>query len=623
MKTSKLIIKSFLLSFTALVLAACSGSSVKERPQWTEKQAWEWDQKVGIIKGFNQPEPAYPGQSLDEILHKMADLGFNSVRAWNITKSKTPEEQVESIREMADIAEKYGMTVSPVLYLQRDIFYSDIPEDQKLALAEKSVRTVVRPFKDDPRIILWDIWNEPVMDTRDSVNLMKEMDWIEKEVHWCREEQLSQPITSSIFWDTDMNTSDVSSKYFKRRVEVEQMMDLHNFHDYMCSENFGEDVRVMIDKMNAMGNRPLVCTECLTRVNGSGIGRTLAEFATKHVHFYIWGSFANDANWEVRWDRSSYDPYEPMFHNIMYSDGDLIDAREIEAVKNFKFTDSVAEADQGLEITERWTHERAWRRMSLGPIKGLYGVSTPAAGYNSINVKLELSDFLADEDAFYANLDAQLAKAQAAGYTVLLTMLTDKDIDASLEDVGKYIGDITYRYYRSTAIQAWDLYYHPGETVTDTKKVTDLLLTAFRYARKGYTNQPLTATPFVTVKPFPADFDYWKALVHGRRNGWNWLDYAGGSNPELVAKIWGLSDVISFSTDQPQAEAGWLLSICFRYGRPIICTKMASPSQEEASKTLDRFAKSHVFWYAAKPVDAAKLSKFVFKPISTERVTNP
>ncbi|MGI5847795.1 MAG: hypothetical protein ACOX5T_07205 [Candidatus Cryptobacteroides sp.] len=621
MKNSYIIFKSLLASLATILVLSCSGPEVKERPQWTEKQAWEWDRKVGIIKGFNQPEPAYPGMDLEQIISRMSELGFNSVRAWN--GGNTAEEQVEKIREMADIAEKYGMTVSPVLYLHRNYLHRDAPEEQNLADAEKCVRTVVRPFKDDPRIIMWDIWNEPVMDTRDSVNLMKEMDWIEKAVHWCREEMLSQPITASIFWDTDMNSSDVSSKYFLRRVEVENMMDLHNFHDYMCSENFGEDVRVMIDKMKSMSNRPLVCTECLTRVNGSGVGRTLAEFATKHVHFYIWGSYANDANWEVKWGNSTYDPYEPMFHNIMYSDGDLIDAREIEYIKNFKFTDSVHEADPGLEITERWTHERAWRRMSLGPIKGLVGASAPLTGYNSLNVKLELSEFMADENAFYAKLDSQLSRAAAGGYTLLLTLLTDADADASLEDIGRFVGDVTWRYYCSPVVQAWDLYYHPGETVTDTDKVSRIIDTVFRYARNSYTNQPLTSTPYVRVKPFPADFDYWGALVHGRRNGWNWLDFSGGSTPELVAKIWGLSDVVSFSTDQPQAEAGWLLSICFRYGRPIFCTMMASPSREEASKTLDRFAKSHVFWYASQPVNAAELSKFAFIPIVTERVTNP
>jgi len=87
---------------------------------------------------------------------------------------------------------------------------------------------------------------------------------------------------------------------------------------------------------------------------------------------------------------------------------------------------------------------------------------------------------------------------------------------------------------------------------------------------------------------------------------------------ELVNKIWCLSDVLSFSTDQPQAEAGWLVSIMFRYGRPIFCTDFKSVSEEERLKTLERFAISHVFWYAAEDLPATAYTDFKFIPIQTK-----
>lgn len=596
----------------AAIPSCSSGSQVKERPQWTEKQAWEWDKKVGIIKGFNQPEIVNSSMTLDDICRKMSELGFNSVRSW--CGGNTAEEQVERIRILLETADKYGMTVSPVLSIHRKYLHRDAPEEQNLADAEKCVRTIVAPFKDDKRIIMWDIWNEPVMDTRDSVNLMKEMDWIEKEVHWCREEQLSQPITASIFWDTSIS-SDTTSVYFKRRREVEQMMDIHNFHDYMCSEHFGEDARVMISKMKKMGNRPLVCTECLTRVNGSGLGRTLAEFAKEHVHFYIWGSYANNANWEVKWGRTTYDVYEPMFHNIMYSDGDLIDFREVEDVRKYNFDDYT---DEGLEITERWTHERAWKRMDGGPVKGQCGKESPADGFNSVRMKLNYSEYVTDSDEFFARLDEKVRKAEERGYTIMPVLLTDEDAGASKEDIGKYVGEVVGRYYCSPAIQAWDLYYHPGETVADSAKVADLVTTVFRYARNEYPNQPLTMTPYVRVKEFAPDFDYRSALIHGHRNGWNRLEYGGGSNPALVYKIWSLSDVLSFSTDQPSGEAGWLASICYKFGRPVFCTDLASADPKDVESLIDLFAKNHVNWYTEKPVATSQVRSFRFQPVVTQ-----
>ena len=607
-------IKYLYASALALALAAaCSPSG--ERPQWTEKQAWEWDRKVGVIKGFNQPEPAYPGQSLDEIISRMADLGFNSVRGW--FGGDTAEEQVEKIRNVADIAGKYGMTVSPVLYLHRNYLHRDAPEEQNLADAEKCVRTIVRPFRDDDRIILWDIWNEPVFDPKDSANVMKELDWIEREVHWCREERLSQPITASIFWDTEKG-SDTTSFLFRRRREVEMMMDLHNFHDYMCAEHFGEDARVMIGKMNRMGNRPLVCTECLTRVNGSGVGRTMAEFATKHVHFYIWGSFANDANWEVKWGRSTFDAYDEMFHNIMYADGDLIDYREIDLIRNFKFTDSAEEADQGLENTERWTHERAWKRMAGGPVKGQITGGAPSAGFNSVRISLSFPEYRADRDAFFGKFDAAIASAAAKGCTVMPVLLTDDTATASEKETGEYVGDVIGHYYDAPEIQAWDLYYHPGETLADSAKVNSLVTAVFRYARNEYPNQPLTATPYVKVKTFDPDYNYWGALVHGVRNGWDKLEYGGASDCNLVYRIWSLSDVLSFSTDQNYAEAGWLASLCYKFGRPVFCTCFAPRNESDKTALLELFGKNHINFYTAAPVSESVLRNFSFKPIVTK-----
>ena len=602
--------------FLAAMSVSCSSGTAPdvERPQWTEKQAWEWDRKIGVIKGFNQPEGAFPGMTQDDILRKMSSLGFNSVRFW--IGGETAEDQVDRIQKIADCAEKYGMTVSPVLYLHRNYLHRDASPEDNLRDAEENVRKIVRPFKDDPRIALWDLWNEPVFEASDSSNVMLEMDWLEREVHWCRQERLSQPITASIFWDTEM-TSDTTSALFQRRKEVEQMMDLHNFHDYMCAEHFGEDARVMIGKMEKMGNRPLVCTECLTRVNGSGVGRTMAEFASGHVHFYIWGSYANDANWEVKWGRSTYDSYDEMFHNIMYSDGDLIDSREIEYIRNFKFVDRDASADPGLEVTERWTHERAWKRMAGGPVKGQTGLLRPSSGYNSIRVKFDYADYAADRESFFSKVDGVLRSAEAGRYTVLPVLVSDADIAAGQENLSAYVADVVGRYYCSPEIQAWDLYYHPGETAGDRQKVSELVTAIFRYARNEYPNQPLTATPAVKVREFAPDFDYRAALVHGHRNGWNMLEYPGCSDPDLVYGIWCLSDVISFSSDQPAAETGWLASICYKFGRPVFCTDLASPTSADVETLMDLFQDNHIHFYTENPVPLQTLTSFSFRPIIT------
>jgi len=306
----------------------------------------------------------------------------------------------------------------------------------------------------------------------------------------------------------------------------------------------------------------------------------------------------------------------------MYPDGDYIDGREIDMLREFKFSEPGQTADPGIEYTERWSHERAWKRMVGGPVKGINVSSGNIAGvpsvYNSARIKLNYKDWVSDKDGFFAGVDAILKAASSRGMTILPVLTDDNDRAVSDDDLGAYVESVIGKYYYDPAIQAWDLYWHPGEEWPEAGKVSARVTKLFQYARNQYPNQPLTATPLVRVKDFEPGFDYHDAMVHGRTAGWGMLEYPGASDVELVHKIWSISDVLSFSTDQPQAEAGWLLSICFRYGRPVFCTDLSSPSTEEAVKTLERFSMSHVFWYTGTPLPVGKVAAFKFIPISTK-----
>ena len=65
------------------------------RRQWTEKEAWEWEKRVGVIKGFNAPNPAYQGMTREDVIKKASELGYNSVRIW---LSGKPDEHVEFLQ---------------------------------------------------------------------------------------------------------------------------------------------------------------------------------------------------------------------------------------------------------------------------------------------------------------------------------------------------------------------------------------------------------------------------------------------------------------------------------------------------------------------------------------------
>lgn len=587
------------------------------RGQWTEAQAWEWEKKVGEIKGFNQPEPAYPGQTRDQILRKASEFGLNSVRFW--VNGSTAEEQIGYIRGFAEDASRYGMTISPVLYVQNRFF--NLPDEEKaLKDLEDIFRKIVRAFATDERIVFWDIWNEPRFRANEA-DTKRQMDWIERMVLWCRDEGLVQPITSSIIWDAGYDADTVSDTW-KRRAQVEGMMDIHNFHDYQIAENMGKGLDVTLRKIRSISDRPLVCTECLSRAYGSGVYRSLAAFAREHVHFYIWGMYNNDANWSVKWSRSTYDPFEPPFHDMLWADGDMYDPREAEPLRNFHFlAPGEEDPDPGIPVTERWSQERAWKWMVAGPVEGtvikkMKPSSTPEK-YNSARVPVHYNHWKYDNDAFFKDFDEAVNWAVEKDMTLLPTLVIDDYLDIPDDELVEYVRSIISRYYCCPTILGWELYHHPGEKATDRKRVEGLVDKLFTIARNQYPNQPVFMTPVVKVKDFEPGFDYRAALVHGRRRGWDMFEYPGVSDGDLVFKIWSLSDVTAFSTVQAAPEAGWMTSMCYRFGRPVFCTSFDGKDEGNLKEILDIFSKSHVYWYSATDVKENVINAFRFIPIET------
>ncbi len=612
----KTIVKVATILLASAIFIGCSASEGRE--QWTEEEAWAWQEQVGVIKGFNAPYPAYPGQTQLEILQKAQSLGFNSVRQW--IGGDTSEEMIANLQAIIDDAVKCDMTVSPVLAYPVNVYHAARRDNDTTFMKkiEAEIRPVLRHFADNEHIIFWDLWNEPRFE--DNENTYAQMDVIEQMVYWAREENVQQPITSSIIWAT----INLDNQALKRTTEVAAMMDIHNFHSYDCALHFGKNIYETLEYIKGISDRPMVATEALTRVNGSGIARSFDAFSKYKVGFYIWGMFNNDRNWESRWDRSTYDPYEPMFHNILYSDGDAVDARELDMIRNYRFVDFGEELYPGLEVTERMNHERVWKWMVSGPVKGIdltskATISAIPSGYNTVRIKFNYADWKKDETLFFANMETALTKAKDAGVMVMPCLLTDDDAQEPVENLGKYVGAVIFKYYCDARIKAWELYHHPGEKENDTETLSNIITTIFRYARNEYANQPLTVTPVVDVVAFEPDFDPQKAMIHGRTAGWDKLQYSGGSSADLVYKIWSLSDVVSFSSDMDASRTAWLMAICYKFGRPIFCTEWNAPTQADIKATLQRFAMSHVFWFSTQSLPASEITQFEFLPINTQR----
>jgi hypothetical protein len=454
-----------------------------------------------------------------------------------------------------------------------------------------------------------------------------------------REEAPSQPITISAIYL-------IHHIYRKNNVidkfrEVAAMTDIHNFHLYDLAFYRMKAIDDLVKMLKEIGDRPIVCTEAVARTRGGTFARSLTAFAKYNIHFYSWGLYVSDTNWHVAWNLSSFEPYSPWFHEVLHPDGTPYDYRDLDWIRNFKFAEEGEVSDPGAEVTERWTKWRAWQWMASGPVKGLYykpeGSGKQAItrwanqikeaesnGYNALRIKLDFIEWKNNPVEFYNKVDTLLYFADAKQMSVMPVLLDDADAVNNDEALSDYVSSVVKKYGFDSRVHSWELYTHPGEKVTDPERISSLLGLVFRVARFEFPNQPLTATPLVKTKTFQPDFDAKKALGHGVRNGWSRLEYNGSSDPELCNYIWGLSDILSFSSNMAMAETGWLLSIVNRYGRPVVCTNWNTPDITEFKETLEIFSKSKVFWYnSGKITDPATMKAFRFSQISTPLISDP
>lgn len=594
-------IKNKILAAFVLLLSLSPVSFARD--QWSVKRAQKWEKEVGVLKGANGYYMVNPAQSDREVFAKMKELGFNSVRAW--ISGATAEEQIAKLSKLLDDAGTYGITVSPVVVVN-GMFEDPAMDEQTYPEAEKFLKTLMGHFRKDKRIVYWDMWNEPPYNPSRN-DVMRVMDILSRMVVWAREANVRQPITSSIFWDSGNELSD-DAPTLRRRLEVEGMMDIHNFHDYTSGMADGAYLKKVIARMKAMDDRPIVCSECLNRQNGSGIERTLSILAQEHVHFYVWGVYSNDRNWNTRWSRSEFDPYARMFHNVLYADGDPYSEQEIQWIKDYHFCEEGEVLDPGLEYTERWRHDRIWRRMVTGPVKGFVteDIGSVPEGYNNALISISHDSWLKDSDAAFAKFDEVLSAAEAKGIQVIPTLL--KPGEVSKDKAVEFVRDVVKHYAHHNAIYAWNLCDAPSDIETVTA--------IFKAARSCQASQPMFMTPSFSLKEFPADFNYAAAMVHGRTGGWEHFDFASPEMEQICAKVWSLSDVIAYHSDTDSNHIGWTGAVARRYGRPVFVFVDGNIKDESVKGCLDLFANTQLYWWTSSTICKETLDSFGFNTVN-------
>jgi hypothetical protein len=187
---------------------------------------------------------------------------------------------------------------------------------------------VLGRFGADPRVQIWDLFNEPdnpngftygaaeLPDKRAAVTPL-----VDAVFDWAVEADPSQPLTVGIWMGVHGRPERMSRL---NRISLGRS-DVISFHSYRRRV----PLRRAIGQLQRYG-RPMLCTEWLSRSSGS-TAELIEDFAELRVGAYCWGLVSGRSQtihpW-TSWLRPDRDEPDPWFHDLLRSDGSPYDPGE-------------------------------------------------------------------------------------------------------------------------------------------------------------------------------------------------------------------------------------------------------------------------------------------------------
>ena len=329
--------------------------SVQGQKIWTATQATDWYNKQPWLIGCNfipstainelemwQAETFDP-KTIDRELGLAQDLGFNVVRVYlhNLAWETDKEGFKKRIREFLTITEKHKIKVLFVLF--DDCWLPDpkpgkqpepipgvhnsgwlrapgpaiVGDAEKWDVLELYVKDILIQFRNDNRILMWDLYNEPGNSdmTEISFPFMQEI------FRWAWSVRPSQPLTCAT-WN--------GGEKFKRYNDFQlQNSDVITFHNYSDAKNLQAEIL----RLQKHG-RPLICSEYMARTNHSTFEKNLPVLKKYKVGAINWGLVSGKTNTIFPWGSKEGTP-EPAvwFHDIFRKDGSAFSEKEVKLIK--------------------------------------------------------------------------------------------------------------------------------------------------------------------------------------------------------------------------------------------------------------------------------------------------
>jgi len=371
----------YLRIISLAIMVVFPGSSFAQqkitRQVWSAEQANAWYSKQPWLVGANfLPSNAinqlemWQAETFDTVtiareLKWAASIGMNTMRVFlhDLAYKQDPAGFKKRIDIFLRIAARYGIKPLFVLF---DSCWDPFPHTGKQhepapflhnsgwvqgpgadALKDASqyprlkkyVIDIVSSFNKDKRVLGWDVWNEPDNTNNSSYNRFEPYNKVElvhnllKQVfEWTRQANPAQPITAGI-WVGNWSSHDSLRPLEKMMIEES---DIVSFHNYDKPEEF--EKRIL--QLQRYG-KPLLCTEYMSRGNGSTFQGSMPIAKKYKVAAFNWGLVSGKSQTIFPWDswqkKYTAEP-ELWFHDIFRKDGSPYKKEEVDFISSMTKT---------------------------------------------------------------------------------------------------------------------------------------------------------------------------------------------------------------------------------------------------------------------------------------------
>lgn len=338
--------------------------------RWSENRANEWKEQNGWLIGCNYipasainqlemwQEDTFNFEEIQKELSLAHQLGFNTVRVFlhHLLWEQDAAGFLSRLNQFLSICDIYRIKPMMVLF---DGVWNPFPKSGKQSDPKKNVHNsgwvqspgmerlknaqaqnslksyiqgVVDYFRNDDRVLLWDMFNEPdnlnvasykehTFENHNKAELSFEL--LRQTQSWIKSVDPIHPVTAGP-WQGDWSSDETLSKLDRFMFACSDVITFHSYEDRQ-----GLERKILQLKRY---ERPMLCTEYMARPFDSTFQNVLPLMKQHGVGAYNWGLVAGKTQTHCAWESWDFeDGKEPevWFHDIFHPNGEPYSHEEV------------------------------------------------------------------------------------------------------------------------------------------------------------------------------------------------------------------------------------------------------------------------------------------------------